>query len=357
VSCGSLEAGSTPWDFASSSARFAVSNTSRASSFARLSVSCSTCCISCSRNTSDSTSDDSSTSPVITIVSLARSPRCIPSYVSVSARSLPYSFSLLCRVFRLTSRSSAARVLLLPVATSVCRMSSFSIASTVVPIGNLIMDRSPGLFAGTRPNSPGKLAREIKSFSLMIAARSRMLRNSRTFPGHVWLMKISSTSAPIPRTLFPCFAFDVPQHVLRQQRYIFLVFAQRRQVNVKHIQPEIQVLAQMPAGHRLLRVLVGCRKYAHVHRRFHLASQPSHLAVLQHAQQLRLRRRRHLPDFVQQQRSAVRQFETANPPLRRARERAPLMPENLALHQRFGYRRTVDGHKRPARPRRQLVNR
>ena len=52
-------------------------------------------------------------------VSLARSPSCILCYDSVSARSLPYSLSLLCRVLRLTPRSSAARVLLLPVAAKV----------------------------------------------------------------------------------------------------------------------------------------------------------------------------------------------------------------------------------------------
>src|SRR5208283_926287 len=52
-----------------------------------------------------------------------------------------------------------------------------------------------------------------------------------------------------------------------------------------------------------------------------------------------------------------RQLEAANPPFRRARERAPLVPEDLAFHQRLGNRRTVDGHKRPARPRRQLMNR
>src|SRR5258708_7966188 len=46
-------------------------------------------------------------------------PELHSGYDSVSARSLPYSFSLLCNVFRLTPKSSAARVLLLPVAERV----------------------------------------------------------------------------------------------------------------------------------------------------------------------------------------------------------------------------------------------
>src|SRR4029077_5208717 len=82
-------------------------------------------------------------------------------HYSASARSPPYSFSLLCRVLRLIPRSSAARVLLLPVAPRVCRMSSRSIASTVVPTGNLIAERSLGPLAPVFPNSPGRHARVI----------------------------------------------------------------------------------------------------------------------------------------------------------------------------------------------------
>src|SRR5271165_7276935 len=112
-------------------------------------------------------------------------PELHSGYDSVSVRSLPYSFSLLCNVLRLTPRSSAARVLLFPVADRVCKINSRSIASTVVPIGNLIADKSFGPFAAVFPNSPGKLDRPINSFSDMIAARSSTLRSSRIFPGQV----------------------------------------------------------------------------------------------------------------------------------------------------------------------------
>src|SRR5271168_268796 len=126
---------------------------------------------------------------------------------SASARSVPYSLSLLCRVFKLMPRRSAARVLLFPVAFSVCKISSRSIASTVVPTGNFIAARSLGPLAAFLPNSSGSVERVIKSFSHMIAARSKTLRSSRIFPGQVWLMKISITSEPTPRTCLPCLAF------------------------------------------------------------------------------------------------------------------------------------------------------
>ncbi len=52
---------------------------------------------------------------------------------SASAVALPYSFSLLCNVFRLMPRISAARVLLLLVASRVFRINIFSASPTVVP--------------------------------------------------------------------------------------------------------------------------------------------------------------------------------------------------------------------------------
>ncbi len=53
----------------------------------------------------------------------------------------------------------------------------------------------------------------------------------------------------------------------------------------------------------------------------------------------------------------MRQFEAADAPLGRARERALLMAENFALHQRFGDCRAIDRHERPVGARRKHMNR
>ena len=56
-------------------------------------------------------------------------------------------------------------------------------------------------------------------------------------------------------------------------------------------------------------------------------------AVLQEAQQLGLQRQRHVADLVEEQRAAVGQLDLADGLLRRARERALLVAEQLALEQ------------------------
>ena len=111
----------------------------------------------------------------------------------------------------------------------------------------------------------------------------------------------------------------VGQNRLRQRDQIFLVLAQRRQLNVEDIQTVEQIVAQMALGDRVLRLFIGRSQHAHIDRGFALAAQAAQLAVFEHAQQLRLRADRHLADFVEQQRAAFGQFEAADAALRALR--------------------------------------
>ena len=72
------------------------------------------------------------------------------------------------------------------------------------------------------------------------------------------------------------------------------------------------------------------------------AAQTGELAVLQNLQQLGLQRRRHLADFVQQQRAFVAQLEFARLGFVGAGKRARLVTKQLALQQFAGHRRAVD---------------
>jgi hypothetical protein len=72
--------------------------------------------------------------------------------------------------------------------------------------------------------------------------------------------------------------------------------------------------------------------------------------LLEESKQLGLERRNHLADLVEEHRSTVGRFE--QPPLLdpRVGERAPLVPEELALEKRLGQRRAGDVHERTGRP-------
>ena len=102
----------------------------------------------------------------------------------------------------------------------------------------------------------------------------------------------------------------------------------------------------MPLLHRLERVDVGGGDDPHVDVLLGAAAEAPERALLQHAQQLDLRRRHHLGDLVEEQRAAVRELEAAQPPLDGAGERALLVAEELALEQRFRDGRAVDRDER-----------
>ena len=73
------------------------------------------------------------------------------------------------------------------------------------------------------------------------------------------------------------------------------------------------------------------------------------LALLEHAQQLRLQRRAHRPDLVEEERALVRLLEAALPGADRAGERAAHVAEQLGLEQRLRNRAAVDRDEAVAR--------
>src|SRR4029079_15105618 len=80
------------------------------------------------------------------------------------------------------------------------------------------------------------------------------------------------------------------------------------------------------------------------------------LALLDDAQQLRLHRHRHLADLVEEDGAAVRQLEAPRLLAGGTGEGALLVAEELALDQRLGQRRAVEGDERPLAARRHRVD-
>src|SRR5437879_8111378 len=65
-----------------------------------------------------------------------------------------------------------------------------------------------------------------------------------------------------PSYMLPMLGVDVAQNMLDKKRNVVLVLAQRREIDVKHIQAEVKVLPQLAGADGLLRFFVGCRENA-----------------------------------------------------------------------------------------------
>ena len=261
----------------------------------------------------------------------------------------PYSFSLLCSVFRLMPRISAARVLLLLVASSVFRIKQ---PLGFIHGGSHSETHRVGFLHGARgttcPKPGGRCLGSMTAPSHTMTARSSVLRSSRTLPGHECAWKALITGSLIPATVRSVFLVHVRQQGVHQVGQVFLVFAQRRHVNVEDVQTVEEVVAKLSSGHRFLRRFVGGGQHANVDRGFGFAAQAAQLAVFQHAQQLGLRGDRHFADFVEQQRAAFGQLKAAGAALQSAGECSFLMAEDFAFDERLRNGGAVDGHERLA---------
>ena len=125
------------------------------------------------------------------------------------------------------------------------------------------------------------------------------------------------------------------EEVIGEQQDVGLPLAQRRHENREDVQPVVQILAERAGRDRLLEVLVGRRDQPHVRLDRLGAAEPLELPLLQHAQQLDLRRQVDVADLVEKQRAAFGQLEPALLARLRAGERALLVAEELGLDQRI----------------------
>ncbi len=145
--------------------------------------------------------------------------------------------------------------------------------------------------------------------------------------------------------------------VLEQLRNIFRARAQRRQLDANDVEAVIEVFAEHAARDAILQVLVSGGDHAHIHANRRLTADAIELAFREHAEQSGLQRRRHVADFVEEQRAAVRLLEAAAPLRIRAGERALLVAEQLGLEKIRRNRRRIQRNERLRRTRAVIVKR
>src|SRR5436190_241061 len=125
-------------------------------------------------------------------------------------------------------------------------------------------------------------------------------------------------------------------------------FTKRSDPDVEHLQAVVQVLSEIASLDRLLQVAVRRGNDAHVRLLQADPAQPLELALLEHPQELGLRRRAHLADFIQEQYARVGELDLSRLGLLRACERATLVAEQLGLEKLLRKRCTVQRDERTA---------
>ena len=128
---------------------------------------------------------------------------------------------------------------------------------------------------------------------------------------------------------------ELLEEVLHQQRNVVAPLAQRGQLHRDHVEAIEEILAERALGDHLREIGVGRGDDADVDLDGVRVADALELALLQHAQQLRLQRRAHRPDLVEEERPLVRLLEASLARPDRAGERAADVAEELRLRAAF----------------------
>ena len=135
------------------------------------------------------------------------------------------------------------------------------------------------------------------------------------------------------------------EEVTHQRRNLFSTVPKRRNRDAHDVQAEEEILAEQTRSRPPLPAAGLRSDHAHVDAHVTLPSEPRKLAVLQDVQQLRLKGRRHLADFIEEDGAVIGELELAWFRLEGSAERASLEPEHFRFQQLAWERGTVDLHE------------
>ena len=127
---------------------------------------------------------------------------------------------------------------------------------------------------------------------------------------------------------------EVIEEMVDQKRDVRTAFAQGRHVESEDVQAIVEILAEGVLTDGVFKIAVRGGEHPHVDEAGVFASHAGHFAVLEQTEQADLRFKGHLPDFIKKNGPVVRQLKFAGlPKAARARKRAFIIAEKLALHE------------------------
>ena len=136
------------------------------------------------------------------------------------------------------------------------------------------------------------------------------------------------------------------QKTRHQRRHILQPRGQARHMDWKYPQPVVEILPEMPRGHRCCEIPIGRCDHTHVHRPHGSRSNRHDLAVFEHTQEFHLHFRRRVSDFVEEDRATIGQFEEPLPIGCGAGKCASHVAEEFAFDHAGGQRCQTRGHER-----------
>src|SRR6266849_5376873 len=130
--------------------------------------------------------------------------------------------------------------------------------------------------------------------------------------------------------------------MMNEEQYVLGSFTNRGQGDANGIESVVQILPERSILKRFRESSVGCRDHTRIDFVGGAFADAFAFPLLKESQQLHLSRLRNFTHLIEEDGPAVCHFKPAFPVLERAREGAPHMAEELAIHQILRERAAID---------------
>ena len=134
--------------------------------------------------------------------------------------------------------------------------------------------------------------------------------------------------------------------IVQQQGNIFATLTKRGNHDGKNIDPIKEIFSECSLGYQFGQLTVCCTDQTYIDPDRRSAADAFKLMLLQNPKQFDLNVQRKLPDFVQEQSTAVCSFKSSAVPLKCTGKSSLFMTEELAVCQMFRNCATVQFYKR-----------
>ena len=140
----------------------------------------------------------------------------------------------------------------------------------------------------------------------------KTLCNSRTLPGQPYcISNVQRIRADFLHFLAKL-AAETMQEMFEQQQQIVAALAQCRQLDREAVQPVVEIAAKLIVGDHVLQIAIRGGDDAHIGLQRRIAADALEPLLLKNAQHLALDQRRHIADFIQEDRAARALLEFAD---------------------------------------------
>src|SRR5207237_927738 len=156
------------------------------------------------------------------------------------------------------------------------------------------------------------------------------------------IVRLEELEGPLRQVFAPFSGAELPEQVVNENGDVLAPLSKRRNPNLADGEPIVEILAERAGLDQRAQVAMRRRDDSNVHAAHLGLAEAANFVSLEHAEELRLKLHRQIPDFIDEEGAFVSRLEDTLARGDRAGERAARMPEKLRFDESRAHRAAVE---------------